>query len=58
MFARTGLFDLVGARRIFWSSAHAIIELHEQRMVGGCPRCATSEQRCAVLKMAQKRMEG
>lgn len=56
MFVRTGLFDLVGPRNIFWNSAHAIIELHEQRMVGGCPHCGKHGTGCAVLRMAQKRM--
>lgn len=56
MFRRTGLFDRVGARNIFWSSAHAIIELHEQRMAGGCPRCGAHGEGCAVLRMAQERL--
>lgn len=56
MFRRTGLFDRVGARNIFWSSAHAIIELHEQRMAGGCPQCGAHGAGCAVLRMAQERL--
>jgi sulfate permease, SulP family len=55
-FRRTGLFDLVSARNIFWSSADAIIELHEQRMVGGCPRCGSHGKDCEVLRMAQERI--
>ncbi len=56
MFRRTGLLDLVGPRNIFWSSAHAIIELHEQRMVAGCPHCDRRGGTCAVLQMARERL--
>ncbi len=56
MFRRTGLFDLIGARNIYWSSANAIIELHEQRLVAGCPRCHAHGESCEVLKMARERL--
>ncbi|NJN15173.1 MAG: SulP family inorganic anion transporter [Oscillochloris sp.] len=56
MFKRTGLQDLVGVKNIFWGSAHAIVELHEQRMVAGCPRCHALSDRCAVLQQAQERL--
>ncbi len=56
MFRRTGLFEQVGAQNIFWSSAHAIIELHEQRMAGGCPHCTAHGEGCVVLRMAQERL--
>jgi len=56
MFKRTGLFDLVGARNIYWSSAHAIIELHEKRLVAGCPRCHNHGESCQVLQMARQRL--
>jgi sulfate permease, SulP family len=46
----------VSARNLFWSSADAIIELHEKRMVGGCPRCGNHGKDCAVLRMAQEVM--
>ncbi len=56
MFQRTELLDLIGVRNIYWSSVNAIIELHEQRMVGGCPRCHNHGEQCAVLRMAQARL--
>jgi SulP family sulfate permease len=56
MFQRTGLFERVGAKNIFWSSANAIVELHEQRMVGGCPHCDAHGDGCAVLRMARERL--
>lgn len=56
MFKRTGLFDLVGARNIYWSSAHAIVELHEKRLVAGCPRCHAHGDSCQVLQMARERL--
>ncbi|NTW04165.1 MAG: SulP family inorganic anion transporter, partial [Oscillochloris sp.] len=40
MFERTGLVELIDIKNIYWSSAHAIIDLHEKRMVVGCPQCA------------------
>lgn len=58
MFRRTGLFDLVGARNIYWSSADAIIELHEKRLVAGCPRCHAHGESCQVLQMARARLSG
>lgn len=56
MFVRTGLSDLIGGQNIYWSSAHAIVELHEKRMVAGCPRCGSIREGCAVLRMAQARL--
>ncbi|MBC8161729.1 MAG: SulP family inorganic anion transporter [Roseiflexaceae bacterium] len=56
MFKRTGLFALVGAQGIFWSSATAIVELHEQRAVAGCPHCDAHGDGCAVLRMAKERL--
>ncbi len=56
MFKRTGLFDLVGARNIYWSSAHAIVELHEKRLVAGCPRCYAHGDSDQVLQMARERL--
>ncbi len=56
MFKRTGLFDLVGPRNIYWSSAHAIIELHEKRLVSGCPRCHAHGESCQLLQMARQRL--
>ncbi len=56
MFQRTELLDLVGAKHIYWSSANAIVDLHEQRMVAGCPRCDLHGGSCAVLQMARERL--
>jgi SulP family sulfate permease len=56
MFQRTGLVDLIDPKHIYWSSANAIIELHEQRMVAGCPRCDASGGNCAVLRQARERL--
>ncbi|MFV9505849.1 MAG: sodium-independent anion transporter [Oscillochloridaceae bacterium umkhey_bin13] len=56
MFKRTGLFERVGADKIYWSSANAIVDLHERRMVSGCPRCSVHGEHCAVLRMAQERL--
>jgi SulP family sulfate permease len=56
MFRRTGLFDLVGAQKFFWSSAQAIVELHERRMVAGCPRCAAHADGCTMLRMAREQL--
>ncbi|MGQ9526917.1 SulP family inorganic anion transporter [Chloroflexus sp.] len=56
VFKRTGLFDLVGARNIYWSSAHAIIELHERRLVAGCPRCHAHSESCQLLQIARQRL--
>jgi len=56
MFRRTGLFERVGADHIYWSSANAIVELHERRLVAGCPRCDDHGDGCAVLRMARERL--
>lgn len=56
VFKRTGLFDLVGARNIYWSSAHAIIELHERRLVAGCLRCHAHSESCQLLQIARQRL--
>ncbi|WP_322488294.1 SulP family inorganic anion transporter [Chloroflexus sp.] len=58
MFRRTGLFDLVGARNIYWSSADAIVELHEKRLVAGCPRCHAHSECCQMLQIARARLAG
>ncbi|OAN45194.1 sulfate permease [Chloroflexus islandicus] len=58
MFRRTGLFELVGARNIYWSSADAIVELHEKRLVAGCPRCHAHSESCQVWQMARARLSG
>lgn len=57
VFKRTGLFDLVGEQQIFWSSAHAIVDLHEKRMLQGCSRCHARGESCEVLRMAQERLQ-
>ena len=56
MFERTGLVELIGAQRFYWSSANAIVDLHEQRMVNGCPHCDASGGNCAVLRQARERL--
>lgn len=56
MFKRTGLFERIGNDKIYWSSANAIVDLHEHRMISGCPRCAIDDGRCNVLRMAQERL--
>jgi SulP family sulfate permease len=58
MFRRTGLFDLVGAQKFFWSSAQAIVDLHERRMVAGCPRCVAHADGCTMLRMAREQLNG
>lgn len=57
MFKRTGLIELVGEQNIFWSSANAIVELHEKRSLHGCTRCHAHAENCAVLQMAQERLQ-
>ena len=56
MFQRTGLVELIDAKRIYWSSADAIVELHEQRMVAGCPHCDATGGNCVVLRQARERL--
>jgi len=56
MFRRTGLFELVGAQKFFWSSAQAIVDLHERRLVAGCPRCAAHADGCTMLQMAREQL--
>jgi SulP family sulfate permease len=56
MFQRTGLTDLIGVKHIYWSSVPAIIDLHEQRMVAGCPQCREHGEACAVFQQARERM--
>lgn len=56
LFQRTGLAEKIGMRYIYWSSADVIIELHERRMVAGCPHCHAHGERCIVLQQAQERL--
>ncbi|NTU80625.1 MAG: SulP family inorganic anion transporter [Chloroflexales bacterium] len=56
MFQRTGLVELIDPKHIYWSATDAIVELHERRMVAGCPRCDTSGGTCAVLRQARERL--
>lgn len=58
MLQRTGLVDLIGPKNIFWSSADAIVQLHQQRVTAGCPRCHAHGESCALLRMAKERMGG
>lgn len=58
MLQRTGLVELIDPKNIFWSSADAIVQLHQQRMTAGCPRCHAHGESCAVLRMAKERMGG
>lgn len=57
MFKRTGLYDRVGEQNIFWSSANAIVDLHEKRMLQRCSRCHAHTESCTVLHMAQERLK-
>ncbi|MEF3275159.1 MAG: SulP family inorganic anion transporter [Chloroflexus sp.] len=57
MFKRTGLYQKVGEQHIFWSSADAIVYLHEKRMLQGCARCHAHAESCEVLRMAQERLK-
>jgi hypothetical protein len=45
-----------GEQNLFWSSAQAIIALHDQRKLNGCPRCNAHGDGCAVLQAAHKRI--
>jgi SulP family sulfate permease len=56
MFDRTGLTQLIGEQNLFWNSAQAIIALHDQRKLNGCPRCNAHGDGCAVLRAAHKRL--
>jgi hypothetical protein len=52
MFERAGLTSLVGTEHIFWSAIEAIIQLHEQRQISGCPHCDARGDGCTVLQAA------
>jgi sulfate permease, SulP family len=56
MFDRTELTQLVGEQNLFWSSAQAIITLHERRAISGCSHCDVQGNGCAVLQQARERI--
>jgi SulP family sulfate permease len=57
MFDRSGLTKLVGEDHFYWSSAQAIVVLHDQRKLNGCPRCNAQGDGCAVLRAAHERIK-